>query len=287
MTLILPTTSDVVRVVTSAAVSVDVCADWMDYATSTVTPGMTLTNISTATTTTIIAAPGASTQRNVKAVTLRNKDASLSTDVTVQRYNGTTAYEAIKITLAAGDLLEFAEGVGWFKVPNPVNAPPANYTTADQTISAASTAYVTGSDIHNLSGRAWKVGTTLQWRIWLSKTAAGTASRTLDVRFGTAGTTADTSRASFAVTPSAAIDSGYYFVMATCRSIGAAGVVAIGIQLIHNGATTGLATGVAASALTNATFDNTGTTLIAGVSITTGASEVLTITQVNTEVDNT
>jgi hypothetical protein len=285
--LLLTSTTDVLRVITSAAVAVDVHASWADYAAGTIALGSTNTAISTAATTTVIGSPAASTQRNVKTLFLRNRDASLSVDVTVQVYNGTTAYELIKITLAAGDTLSYSDELGtFFKIPNPISAPAANYTTSDQTIAAATTAYVTGSDIHNSSGRPWRVGTTLQWRVWLSKTAAGVAARTLNVLFGTTGTSSDTSRANVAITPTAAIDAGYYFVMATMRSIGTSGVVSIGIVLVHNGATTGLGTGVAVNSLTNATFDNTSASLIAGISITTGASEVLTITQVNTEVDN-
>jgi hypothetical protein len=284
--LLLTSTSDALQVVTGAAVAVDVHASWMDYASGTVTPGRTNTAISTATTTSVAGSPAASTTRNVKSLHLRNKDASLSVDVTIRHTDGTTVIELLKITLAAGDSLEYIEGVGFFKVPNPVNAPASNYITADQTINAATTAYVTGSDVHASAGRPFKAGTIIRWWVFLSKTAAGVAARTLDVRFGTAGTTADTSRGSLAVTPTAAIDSGLYLVSVTFRSIGASGVCAIAIDLLHKGATTGLSNGTAIGGIANATFDNTSTSLIAGLSITTGASEVLTITQVNTEVDN-
>jgi hypothetical protein len=285
--LLLTSTTDKLQVVTGQAASVDVHASWVDYAAGTVTPGRTNTpTITTATTIDVVASPAASTQRNVKTLNIRNKHATASVDVTVIHTDGTNALELFKVTLAPGEVLEHLEGVGFFKVPNPVNAPNPNYTTADQSIAAATTAYVTGSDIHASAGRPFKVGTTIQWWVWLSKTAAGLAARTLDVRFGTLGTTGDTSRASLAVTPTAAIDSGYYFVQATFRSIGAAGVVSIGISLTHQGATTGLATGVAANGLTTATFDNTSTALIAGISLTTGAAEVLTVTQVTTEVFN-
>lgn len=284
--LLLTSTSDAISVVTSAAVAVDVHASWVDYASSTITPGRTNTAITTATTTTVVASPGASTQRNVKTLHLRNKDGSASVDVTVRHTDGTTTVELIKVTLAAGDSLEYIEGVGFFKIPNPINPPAANYITSDQTISAATTAYVAGSDVRASAGRPFKAGTIIRWWVYLSKTAAGTAARTLDVRFGTNGTTADTSRGSLALTPTAAADSGLYVVTVTFRSIGASGVCAIAVDLVHKGATTGLANGAAVAGIANATFDNTSTSLIAGLSITTGASEVLTITQVTTEVDN-
>jgi hypothetical protein len=284
--LLLTSTSDAIQIVTGQAVALDVHTSWADYASGTVTPGRTNTAITTATTTSVAGSPAASTQRNVKSLHLRNKDASLSVDVTVRHTDGTTIVELIKITLAAGDSLEYIEGVGFFKVPNPVNPPASNYIASDQTINAATTAYIAGSDVHASAGRPFKAGTIIRWWVFLSKTAAGVAARTLDVRFGTAGTTADTSRGNLAVTPTANIDSGLYLVSVTFRSIGASGVCAIAVDLLHKGATTGLSTGAAIGGIANATFDNTGTNLIAGLSITTGAAEVLTITQVNTEVDN-
>jgi hypothetical protein len=282
----LASTSDALQVVTGQAVAVDVHTSWVDYASGTTTPGRTNTAITTATTTSIAGSPAASTTRNVRSVFIRNKDASLSVDVTVRHTDGTTIIECIKITLAAGDTLEFTEGTGLWKIANPINAPASNYITSDQTINASTTAYVAGSDVHASAGRPFKAGTIIRWWVFLSKTAAGVAARTLDVRFGTAGTTADTSRGNLAVTPTAAIDSGLYLVSVTFRSIGASGVCAIAVDLLHKGATTGLSNGTAIGGIANATFDNTSTSLIAGLSITTGASEVLTITQVNTEVDN-
>jgi len=51
--LILSSTSDIIRVVTSAAADVDVHASWVDNASGTITPGRTNTApITTATTTT-------------------------------------------------------------------------------------------------------------------------------------------------------------------------------------------------------------------------------------------
>lgn len=285
MTLILPTTSDVLRLVTSAAVSLDVAADWMDYASSTVTPGATLTNISTATTTTVVAAPAASTARNIKAVTIRNKDGSASDDITVQRYNGTTAYEIIKITLAAGDTLEFAEGIGWFKIPNPVLVPDPRVSTADQAIGASVTNYLTGSDLHISSGRPLRAGTVMRWHVCCTKTAAATASMTFDLRVGTAGTTSDTSRASLATgTQTAVADAAELEVAVTVRSISASGVITTSMQFEHNLAATGFAPiNTVVANTTSGTFDTTATSLIFGLSLTTGASHAITVTRVVAE----
>jgi hypothetical protein len=285
--LLLTSTSDALSVVTGQAVAVDVHASWMDYATGTVTPGRTNTAISTAATTTVVAAPAASTQRNCKSLHLRNKDAALSVDVTVRHTDGTTIVELIKITLAAGDSLEYIEGVGFFKIPNPVNAPLPTVSNADQLVGASVTNYLTGSDIHITAGRPLRVGTVMRWHITCTKTAAGTVSMSFDVRVGTAGTTADTSRATLATgTQTGIVDNGELEIGLTVRSISASGIITTTMQFEHNAAAaTGLAiTQVVTSATTSAAFDTTATNLIFGVSLTTGALHAITITRVVAEV---
>ena len=64
--IILSSTSDVIRIVTSHAALVEVHASYVDLNGTTVTPGRTNTIINTAATTTVVAAPGASTVRNLK-----------------------------------------------------------------------------------------------------------------------------------------------------------------------------------------------------------------------------
>jgi hypothetical protein len=109
-------TSDVLRVVTSAAVTVDVYAAWLDYvdAASTSAPNRTATAISTAATTTVVAAPGSSTTtRNVKSLHIRNRHATTSTLITVQFFDGSVAYELHECTLFADESVEYVEGVGF------------------------------------------------------------------------------------------------------------------------------------------------------------------------------
>lgn len=111
--LLLTSTSDIVRVVTSAAANVLVHASWIDNASGTITPGRTNTAaITTATNTTVVAAPAGSTQRNVKGLYITNSHASATTVVTVQHYDGTTYEDLMAVTLMAGENLYLdAEGV--------------------------------------------------------------------------------------------------------------------------------------------------------------------------------
>lgn len=111
--LLLTGTSDLVRVVTDAAVTTDVHASWVDNASGTITPGRTNTLISTATTTTIVASPGASTQRNVQTIIIRNRHASSAVNITVVHSDGTNIPELFKTNLGAGETMVYLDGVGW------------------------------------------------------------------------------------------------------------------------------------------------------------------------------
>lgn len=111
--LLLASTSDLLRVITGQSVTVDVHASWADLNGTTVTPGRTNTPITTGTTTTVVAAPASSTFRTVKTLTIRNRHASSSVDVTVVHTDGTNAMELIKCTLSAGDALHYDEHQGF------------------------------------------------------------------------------------------------------------------------------------------------------------------------------
>lgn len=111
---ILASTSDLLRIVTSAAVTVDVHASWVDHDGTTATPGRTNTPISTQTTTTVVAAPASSTYRKVKVLTVRNRHASTAVTITVIHTDGTNAMELIRVTLSAGETLHYHESAGFW-----------------------------------------------------------------------------------------------------------------------------------------------------------------------------
>jgi hypothetical protein len=112
--LLLTSTSDVISLVTNAASSIDVHASYIDNASGTITPGRTNTpTISTATTTTIVASPAASTQRNVKAITIANRNASVACLVTLKLTDGTNNNQIISTTLNAGEELIYLDGSGF------------------------------------------------------------------------------------------------------------------------------------------------------------------------------
>lgn len=110
--MILSSTSDIIRVVTTSTADIQVNASWADQTTTAFTPGRTNTIITSATTTTIVASPASSTERQVKTLVISNRHASTSNTVTVQHYDGTNAITVIKKTLAAGESIEYT-GTQW------------------------------------------------------------------------------------------------------------------------------------------------------------------------------
>ena len=123
----LTSTSDIIRVVTSQAAQIEVHASYVDWNGSAITPGRTNTpHITTATTTTVVAAPGASVQRNVKHLNITNDHASASCAVTVEHFDGTTAIELMAFTLLPGENMIFGEEGRWaHRDANGAEYPPA------------------------------------------------------------------------------------------------------------------------------------------------------------------
>jgi hypothetical protein len=123
--LLLTVITDKIQIITSAAVSIDYHTSYLDMSNADPpvvkgsTSGRTNGNVNSAgATTDIVPVPGGSTLRNVKAINVRNKDASTACDVTVQFNQNGTLIELFKTTLAAGATLEYVEGVGFFVVQN-------------------------------------------------------------------------------------------------------------------------------------------------------------------------
>jgi hypothetical protein len=111
--LLLTATTQALKVITAAATALDVHAAWIDNASGTVTPASQNTAIASAATTTVVPAPGASTQRNVKLVSVRNRSLTDSQDATLALVDGATTYELFRATLAAGQVLSYVESQGW------------------------------------------------------------------------------------------------------------------------------------------------------------------------------
>lgn len=151
--------------------------------------------------------------------------------------------------------------------------------TAAQSIAAATTAMVAGS-LLAIPPQGFQIGTTIRWSVYLTKTAAGTAARSHLVKIGTTGTTTDATVATMALTPTATLSGGKLEIIFTV--VGPLGGTCAGLAMITTTDTTlGAAGGVIA---TMATWNSATPQQFISLTITTGASEVLTINNVTTEV---
>lgn len=112
--LLLTSTSDIVRLTTSAATStIEVHASFVDMSGTTITPGRANTRITTATTTTIVDSPAASTQRNVKAIYVTNNSTGTNCIVGVEHFDGTNSVELVQFVLLPGESMGYREDGSW------------------------------------------------------------------------------------------------------------------------------------------------------------------------------
>ncbi|HSX06618.1 MAG TPA: hypothetical protein VLG92_02775 [Candidatus Saccharimonadia bacterium] len=109
--MVLDATTKSLQVALSGAVTtrqLPCVTSWADMTTSTFTPGSSDTQTNNTTGVAIVAAPAASTQRQVKMVSIYNADTASAT-VTVSLNNNSTLRTLISVALAAGQTLQFAE----------------------------------------------------------------------------------------------------------------------------------------------------------------------------------
>jgi hypothetical protein len=112
--ILLTSTNDSLELVTSSTADIDWTTAYADHSTSAFTPGSNQGTLASATDTTIVAAPAASTQRQVKLITIRNRHASSSNTVTVQKDVSGTEYQMTPaVTLQAGETLIYVDGCGF------------------------------------------------------------------------------------------------------------------------------------------------------------------------------
>lgn len=112
--ILLGSTSDELRVVTADAANVDVSASWRDNSSGAVSINSGVALITTATTTTVVPAPGASVYRAIATVTIRNRSALAPTRVTVvHRASGPVDVELLSALLQPGDSILYEEHDCW------------------------------------------------------------------------------------------------------------------------------------------------------------------------------
>jgi hypothetical protein len=154
--LLLASTSDLLRVVTSSTSATDVQVSAMDMNTTTSdrpTGYRANTAISTATTTTIAASPAANTLRTIKTVSIFNRGGSTQV-VTVLHTDGTTVVEIAQATLAPDTCLQYHEAGGWFVKDTQGRDVVVNLTNAGSPITDSDTIVRLTADVVNNNATA-------------------------------------------------------------------------------------------------------------------------------------
>jgi hypothetical protein len=292
--LLLTSVSDLIQVITGSAGAVAVHASWVDNAAGTITPGRTNTpSITTSATTTVVAAPAGSTQRNVKFLSVNNTHATVSNAVIIQHTDGTNVEQIWDGVLLPSEQVHFdadgsftlyaASGVIKQYAPNIVY----NASTAAQGAGFAADTYLAGSSV--LLPGVPKVGTCYHLTFDVSKTAAGIAAPVLIVRVGTAGAVGDAAILTFTWgAGTAAADIGTVEVDAAFRAVGAgtSAVLQGRAQIVH-GVALGLINlnGVTLQA-TSGGFNSTVANTIIGASFNGGSSFSGTVQLTAAELTN-
>lgn len=112
--IILKATTESLQLVSSTLATIDYSVSYSDLTSTTFVPSSNEGAISSASTVTILAAPAASTQRQVKLITLSNRHASLSSAVYIQKLISATTYALLPtVTLLAGESIQYLDGQGW------------------------------------------------------------------------------------------------------------------------------------------------------------------------------
>lgn len=112
--ILLKATNEILEVSTSSVADIDYSISYADITTSTFVPSTTEGKITTSTTTTILSAPGASTQRQIKLITLTNRHATTASTIIVKKDIAATEYYLTpSITLLAGETVQYLDSAGW------------------------------------------------------------------------------------------------------------------------------------------------------------------------------
>ena len=192
------------------------------------------------------------------------------------------------IAPAASGTVLTSDGTTWSGVA-PVVHTRYNQSVADQGPGFASDTYVTGSSVA-IPSTGLRAGTRYHMIFAATKTNAGTATPILNVRIGTNGTTADTSRCTITFSAqTAATDTGTFEVWATFRTVGSgtSAVLQCVGQRRHGASVTGFGNLVSQTLeVTSGGFNSTVANSIIGVSAYGGASASWTIQLVQAELEN-
>jgi hypothetical protein len=156
-----------------------------------------------------------------------------------------------------------------------------------QSLSANTDTYVASSALILPQSRM-QAGVVARWHLVLTKTAAGTATPTINVRLGTAGTTSDAALTAFTgIAQTAVADTAWLEVMAVFRAHSSTATVYSSYRLDHKLAATGFATQSAvADGGVSGSVNTTTANVRIGLSINPGVSGVWTVQAGECQLEN-
>jgi hypothetical protein len=109
----LSTPASTLSIVTGSAAAVDAHSSYLDLVGVSITPGQADAHIAAATSTVLVTPPPVGA-RNVKFVSLRNKDALLSCQVAIVHFDGIATATLFDVTLRAGWAVQYnTDGSGF------------------------------------------------------------------------------------------------------------------------------------------------------------------------------
>lgn len=191
--------TDTIEIALSSAASTDYVSAWITAVTSGLTsPGANKVAGNSAATSTgisVVTAPGAGNTATLKQLTVRNKDGSLSQDVTVQLNVGGTKYEIYKQTLAPGESLIYIEGVGFFKYGSLSASRLLSLIEGSDTQRVFKSRLTEGGTFLTISGTAYYV--------YMGKTTQDITPKFVEFHITTAGAGTDTKEVGLFSTPNA------------------------------------------------------------------------------------
>lgn len=162
-----------------------------------------------------------------------------------------------------------------------------NASAAAQTPVSVTRTYLTGSNI-KVPKAGIVAGAVYKCKFSMTKTGAGIATSVIDIGVGVSGSGSDSARVSFTKQAGTAnADEAWVEITMVVKTAGATGVLVGTCTILHHLVTTGhMQNAVDVLQNTSASVDLTTDGLNFGVCITTGAADVITITQVQAEFSN-
>lgn len=112
--ILLKAATETLEIATSSTADIDYSVSFADITTTSFAPSTSEGKVTTATTTTMVSAPGASTQRQIKLITITNRHASASNNIIVKKdISASEYYLTPTVTLLAGETMQYMDGSGW------------------------------------------------------------------------------------------------------------------------------------------------------------------------------